>query len=106
VSNVPFGSAWAVLPFIPPALRGKEVAPWGIQTRSLPANAYSARIDNFIGELDPGTVIIVGETVDDISLEKLTKVGYAQWVEVLLPFKCYVNRVHFNADSETLRQVG
>jgi hypothetical protein len=106
LNKIPFGSAWAVLPFVPHPLRGKNVTPWGIQTRSRPATAYSAAAENYVDELAPGTIVVVGDTVDDISPQNQEKTDYAQWVEILLPFKCYVNRIHFNEDSETLKRIG
>ena len=60
-----------------------------------------------ISEFPPGTVIIVGEThVDKDRL--LTPAGSpdpSEFVEVILPTRCYVNRVHFDTTGTSLSPI-
>lgn len=100
MSKVPVGSAWIVLPFVD--AQPHTGMTWGVRAHGSPASTTWG-MDNFeFHELYPGTVIIAGSTHPDADPHRRN----VEFVEVLLPFTCYINRVHFNGDSHHLRRIG
>ena len=116
--KLPVGSAWIVKPFITPAthkhypesITNGTAQVYGLEARTKPATATSpAWVASLSGEspsfleIPPDTTIITGETHKD---RDALLHPHAEWVEVLFPVRCYVNRVHFNSDSERLARIG
>jgi hypothetical protein len=116
--KLPVGATWLVLPFISLAtrkaypgmiLRGEALA-YGLEARSIPTASYAA-MDEFREEkhhnpyldIPPETVIITGQTCRD---RDTLLYPHAEWVEVIFPVKCYVNRTHFNSDSDRVTRIG
>lgn len=105
---VPTGSLWRVLPFVAPAYKQRvaglgmpnvELSKYASAVRGwlLPEAAWSDR--QHVIDLNIGDCILVGDTVVDPM--RPTHL----FVEVLLPVRCYLNRTHFNPDSEYLERV-
>lgn len=120
--KIPNGSAWIVLPYHSPSIKklyhddlaAGRIAPFGITGRRLPTGNVNELLGGFgpdardysrtpYMDIDPGTVILVGSTIPDTDT---ILYPYAEWVEVIFPTRCYINRVHFNSDSEMLLRVG
>lgn len=104
MSKVPVGSAWIVLPFIAPAVR-KCPRPgdcWGIGALSRPNSGPVWQAGVEFEEIPPNTVIIAGDT----HIDEHTGRHDLEYVEVLLPRRCFINRIHFNGDSDHLRRIG
>ena len=104
MSKVPIGSAWIVLPFVAQAVR-KWPRPgdaWGVGALSRPTSnmAWMAGVE--YEEIPPDTVIIAGDTF----IDEHTGRGDIEYVEVLFPRRCFINRVYFNGDSDHLRRIG
>jgi len=103
---VPVGSTWVVLPYPPQKHRETGVQTWGLSYLTSPDNTFTGRMTG-IGEFPPGTVIIVGQTHTD-SGRALTPDGSpepSEFVEVLLPIRCYVNRICFDPRSTSLSPI-
>lgn len=104
MSKVPIGSAWIVLPFIAPAVR-KWPRPgdsWGVGALSRPTSNPTWMAGVEYDEIPPDTILIAGTTVIDEHTHRNT----IEYVEVLLPRRCFINRIHFNGDSDHLRRIG
>ena len=104
MSKVPIGSAWIVLPFVAQTVRkwprpGDE---WGVGAMSRPSSSAGWMMGVEYEEIPPNTIIIAGDTFVD----EHTGRGDIEYVEVLLPRRCFINRVHFNGDSDHLRRIG
>ena len=115
---LPTGAAWIVRPFISPTTRKhlpNNVANgtadvWGLEARTKPATATApAWVASSAGEspsfleIPPHTTIITGETLKD---PDTLLHPHAEWVEVLFPMRCWVNRIHFNRDSDRVTRIG
>ena len=116
--NLPVGATWLVLPYFSPSakkLRPVEVAngtiePSGLEARYVPtgniANIWDTHLEGMphpYFDIPPETVIITGETRRD---KDTLLYPHAEWVEVIFPVKCYVNRTHFNSDSDRVTRIG
>ncbi|NDE02317.1 MAG: hypothetical protein EBZ91_11340 [Gammaproteobacteria bacterium] len=115
---LPPGAAWLVLPFISLAtrkaypgmvLRGEALA-YGLEARLIPT-ASGVAMDAFREEkhhnpyldIPPGTVMLTGRTERD---SDTLLYPHAEWVEVILPVRCWVNRVHFNSGTDRVARIG
>lgn len=115
---LPPGAAWLVLPFISLAtrkaypgmvLRG-EAHTYGLEGRSIPAASLAAmdayreekRLNPYV-DIPPGTVMLTGRTERD---SDTLLYPHAEWVEVILPVRCWVNRVHFNSGTDRVARIG
>lgn len=96
---VPLASLWLVLP-------GRTVwtPDYGLEAWSRPV------VHPMIGEefsdliyLPPGEILTAGETVP--GLDRRVSKSYIEYVTVLLPIRCYVNRTHFNEGSLRLKRI-
>lgn len=104
MSKVPPGSAWIVLPFVSTIAR-KWPRPgdaWGVGALSRPNSSPAWQAGVEYEEIPPDTIIIAGDT----HIDEHTGRRDLEYVEVLLPRRCFINRVHFNGDSDHLRRVG
>lgn len=116
--KIPVGATWLVLPYISPSTKKRfpvEVAngaikPSGLEARYVPtgniANIWDTHLEGTphpYFDIPPETVIITGETRRDKDTLLYPQV---EWVEVIFPVKCWVNRVHFNADSDRVSRIG
>lgn len=116
--KLPLGAVWFVKPFIAPStrkhypdevIRGTATV-WGLEARTSPTTVVKSPWDSHRDrepsayvEIPHNTTIITGETLKD---PDALNHPYAEWVEVLFPVRCYVNRVHFNGDSDRVVRVG
>lgn len=63
-----------------------------------PQNTWTSPQDRI--EFQVGDLLLVGDTFPD----ETGKSG-GEWVQIFTPVQCFVNRTHFNPDSEYLRRV-
>jgi len=116
--KLPMGATWLVLPYISPSTKkgfpdevaSGAITPSGLEARTTPtgntANMWdlsSRGAPSPYLDIPPETVIITGETRKD---SDTLLYPHVEWVEVIFPVKCYVNRVHFNAGSDRVTRVG
>lgn len=116
--KLPVGATWLVLPYISPSTKKRfpdEVAsgaitPSGLEARTTPtgntANMWDTHLDGMRRhylDIPPETVIITGETWKD---SDTLLYPHAEWVEVIFPTQCYVNRIHFNSGSDRVTRIG
>lgn len=103
---VHIGSAWIVMPYPAPNRWGTPSQVWGLKYYTSPDDTFTGRMTG-LGELPPGTVIIAGQTHMDTDrrLTPDTSQDPAEFVEVILPFRCYVSRVHFDTTGTSLSPI-
>jgi len=124
VNNVPAGSMWLVLQFVSPSVRHSyRTIPehciravsmcdrprgWGTGYRRggalEPGETISRLLPN-AWDNNPNTVSLEVHTRILVSRTVPGSLLYDEWVEVLLPNHGWINRCHFNSDSEYLRRL-
>lgn len=97
--GVPPGSLWLVLP-----IRTVWTHDYGLEAWSRPVvHPEIGEKHSDLDYLPPGSIITVGETVP--GLDRRVSKSYIEYVRVLLPTRCYVNRTHFNEGSSRLKRI-
>ncbi|NBO56912.1 MAG: hypothetical protein EBU84_20485, partial [Actinobacteria bacterium] len=106
---LPPGAAWLVLPYVNPVTQktypgmvaAGEAYGFGLEGRSIPTASHAAmeafreeKRRNPHVDIPPGTVMLTGRTERD---SDTLSYPHAEWVEVVHPVRCWVNRVHFNS---------
>ena len=116
--DIPVGAVWFVLPYISPSMRRHwpdrvddgTLPPEGLEARTVPTaststiwNTHNDSRSNPFLTIPHSTTIITGATLKDMDTFLYP---YTEWVEVLFPTRCYVNRTHFNTGNDRMVRVG
>lgn len=103
---VPTGSTWLVLPFQAPGSYDMPHKVWGVRYYTTNTGVWEGMLTG-VDEFPPGTLVLAGDTRVDKD-RRLTPADLpepCQFVEVLLPRRCWINSLHFDSKSASLRRV-